>query len=68
MLGRKKKKKIIEKGPWRLFNYSKPGEVDIISDDFTHDAILRIDGDFFDLEEKKAYALEIAKRLNAYKE
>lgn len=42
-------------------------EVVIVSDDFTHDAHLKIIGDFKDVDEKKAYAQEIAKRLNTFK-
>ena len=36
----------------------------IESDDFTHDAILYVYGDFADIPQQLSYAKEIAKRLN----
>ena len=56
---------IIEKGPWKIFEDNK--KIGIISEDFSHDAILWIDGDFKDYYQKREYALEISKRLNSYK-
>jgi len=36
-----------------------------MSDDFTHDVILRITGDFYSADQRKAYAENLAKKLNA---
>ena len=37
------------------------------SDDFEHDVTLLVRGDFRDVRQKLKYAIEIARRLNAYK-
>ena len=50
-----------DKGPWTV---SPDGSV-IESDDFTHDVQIQIYGDFFDSAQKKMYADNIAKKLNA---
>lgn len=59
---------IREEGTWSVEVYPKPDgtNVYIASDDFHHDVMLRVGGDFADLNQKKAYAEEIAKRLNYY--
>lgn len=59
---------IEERGPWRVATYLFPGgavRVDIQSDDFTHDAVLTVTGDFKTPVQKIAYAEEIARRLNS---
>ena len=57
-----------EEGTWSVKVYPKidSNAVYIASDDFHHDVMLRVSGDFADLNQKKAYAEEIAKRLNYY--
>lgn len=49
-----------DKGPWTV---SADGKL-IISDDFTHDVILTVTGDFFDDVQRKQYADDLASRLN----
>jgi len=45
---------------------SRPQElVQIHDDDFHWDAVLRVSGDFENLEERKRYALAVAQALNA---
>lgn len=55
---------IKEKGPWKIYKDKK--NYGLVSDDFTHDVILWIDGDFRDNKQQRVYANEIAKRLNLY--
>lgn len=50
-----------DKGPWTV---SVDGR-SIESDDFTHDVILRVTGDFYCDEQRKAYADNLAAKLNA---
>ena len=59
---------IREEGTWSVKVYPKTDSnaIYIASDDFHHDVMLRVGGDFVDLNQKKAYAEEIAKRLNYY--
>lgn len=52
---------IVERGPWTASECGRAIE----SDDFTHDALLALSGDFGDDAGRKAYADEIARRLNA---
>ena len=61
---------IREEGTWSVEVYPKPNgnDVYIASDDFHHDVMLKVCGDFADIDQKKAYAEEIAKRLNYYNE
>ncbi|SCU75590.1 hypothetical protein CNECB9_2370164 [Cupriavidus necator] len=56
---------IIESGPWKARHDN--GKVFVESDDFTHDVRLYVNGDFASLEQKLAYAEEIARRLNAWR-
>lgn len=48
-------------GPWTV---SETG-CSIQSDDFTHDVILRVTGDFYDDVQRKAYSDNLAAKLNA---
>ena len=50
-----------DKGPWTVSDDGRAIE----SDDFTHDVILRVAGDFFSDEQRKAYAENLAAKLNA---
>jgi hypothetical protein len=50
-----------DQGPWRV---SADGKA-ISSDDFTHDVILRISGDFYDDAQRKRYSENLAVKLNA---
>ena len=63
---------IEEHGPWEVQTCPSdtPNEYKVViqSDDFTHDVMLIVDGDFRDFEQKREYATEIAKRLNSWKE
>lgn len=56
--------KIVENGPF-VVSGLKSSEIAIQSDDFHHDASLAISGDFESSDQKRAYANEIARRLNA---
>lgn len=49
-----------DKGPWTV---SEDGSA-IESDDFTHDVILRVTGDFYSDEQRKEYADNLAAKLN----
>lgn len=55
--------RVSEKGKWSL--YTHEGKIGVASDDFTHDAILWISGDFADDAQRTRYAKLIAQRLNA---
>lgn len=48
-------------GPWTVSNDGGA----IASDDFTHDVILLVTGDFFSDEQRKAYSENLATKLNA---
>jgi len=50
-----------DKGPWHRDVHGKQ----ISSDDFTHDVVLRISGDFYNEEQRKAYADNLVVKLNA---
>lgn len=50
-----------DKGPWTA---SPDGRM-VQSDDFTHDVILRVSGDFADDEQRRQYSVRIAEKLNA---
>ena len=58
---------IIEASLWEVYVSRTNADVLLFSDDFTHDASLKITGDFGTRERKIEYAHEIAKRLNAWK-
>jgi hypothetical protein len=58
----KKRYRIQENGRWSIYEHEN--EVYVCSDDFTHDVLLRIQGDFRNREEKLTYARGIVKRLN----
>ena len=51
-----------DKGPWTV--ECDDHRVWLQSDDFRHDVILRVDGDFWDMEQKKAYTQLLADKLN----
>jgi hypothetical protein len=50
----------MDKGPWVVIN------ANAVSNDFTHDVVLRITGDFADYDEKLKYANWLVNRLNSY--
>lgn len=60
-----------ENGTWKaICSADSSGDnynVVIQSNDFTHDVMLIVDGDFRDDGQKLKYAEEIARRLNLYK-
>ena len=49
-----------DSGPWTV---SDDGRT-ISSDDFTHDVLLRVSGDFYNDAQRKCYADQLAKILN----
>jgi hypothetical protein len=53
---------VMEAGPWSV---CKKGTY-LQSDDFFHDVILKIDGNFKSDEQKMEYANEMVRRLNSY--
>lgn len=58
---------IQENGPWAAGETGEtPSRTFVESDDFTHDVRLYLNGDFEDNEQRRAYAEEIAQRLNAW--
>jgi hypothetical protein len=58
---------IREAGPWQVYAVAAC-RIGVASEDFTHDAILWVNGNFKDEGQKLAYAEEIARRLNAWQE
>lgn len=56
-----------EDGPWRVAVDEAGKEVYVASNDFTHDFWMQVTGDFACLDDKKAYAAEITRRLNAWR-
>lgn len=53
-----------DRGPWRAEVDPLMGHARIVSDDASHDVVLRVDGNFKTLDEKRAYTEDIARRLN----
>jgi hypothetical protein len=51
---------VIERGPWGPSDDGKA----IYSDDFTHDVMLKVHGDFANDDQRKTYSGELARRLN----
>ena len=49
-----------DKGPWVV----SPDGSSIDSEDFTHDVRLKVTGDFFNSEQRKRYADNLAVKLN----
>ena len=54
---------IEDRGPWNVIDWRST--VAVMSEDFTHDVILEINGDFANLEQKRKYAEGIAHQMNA---
>ena len=54
----------LDAGPWMVFENG----AGVISDDFTHDVILKISGDFADNSDRAAYAEALAAKLNSNNE
>lgn len=62
-----KRLKAQEKGPWKVRKAACLSDGYVLdSGDFTHDVTIRVYGDFATPEQKRAYMLEIARRLNAH--
>lgn len=57
-------KPLSDRGPWRAEVDPLMGHAWIASDDASHDVVLRVDGNFKTLDEKRAYTEDIARRLN----
>jgi hypothetical protein len=51
----------MDRGPW----HASPDRPHVFSDDFTHDVVLRVTGDFADFEDRLAYCEWLASVLNA---
>ena len=62
-----------DKGPWKAWHSGKRGWA-VISEDFTHDVVLYVNGDFASESDKQAYCewlvdqLNMARRLSILKE
>jgi hypothetical protein len=55
---------ISDKGKWSVF-YKENGRPEgVISDDFDHDVVLRVSGDFVDKHERLRYCQWLAAKLN----
>lgn len=55
----------MDKGPWKPF-YRGAGELaGLLSDDFEHDVVLYVNGDFSGPEQFKSYCEWLAGKLNA---
>lgn len=52
----------MDKGPWKTDVWN--GKAVVVSDDFTHDVGLIVDGDFASKEQRMEYARFIAEQLN----
>jgi hypothetical protein len=56
----------MDKGPWKVIPATgMRGGVCVASDDFTHDVLLRINGDFESDTQRLAYADWLAAKLNS---
>lgn len=60
------REKIVDKGPWVLFNSGPPEMklVGVISEDFEHDVVLQVNGDFESLEQRRKYCVWLLSILN----
>lgn len=55
----------MDKGPWTLFYSKSPTDlVGVISDDFEHDVVLHVNGDFATPEDFKKYCEWLRDKLN----
>lgn len=54
----------MDKGPWSLYHDQKGILVGVISEDFEHDVVLRVSGDFTDHAERLSYCEWLARKLN----
>jgi hypothetical protein len=52
-----------DQGPWSVYEHN--GQFSIESQDFRHDVLLRVTGDFFDDTVRREYAQHIVEILNA---
>ena len=53
-----------DKGPWSIYTSQDGTLVGVISDDFEHDVVLRVDGDFEGAAQRLAYCEWLAAKLN----
>jgi len=53
----------VDKGPWRLYG-APDNPIGVISDDFEHDVVLNVSGDFEGIKQKKAYCEWLLIKLN----
>ncbi len=56
-------KNVPDAGPWK-FDFSEKGELALYSDDFNHDVMMRVSGDFGDKRNKEIYGEYICEILN----
>lgn len=54
----------MDKGPWKVGNHNGKEGGSVYSDDFTHDVVLAISGDFEDDHQRIEYAKALCARLN----
>lgn len=52
-----------DKGPWYIRKIGE-GKIEIYSEDFTHDVVLALSGDFEDEDQRIEYASMIARKLS----
>ncbi len=53
-----------DKGPWSTLISETDEIIGILSEDFTHDVLLRVDGDFENDSQKIEYCERLAEKLN----
>lgn len=59
--------KLDDRGPWTVETWKDENgndKVGLFSDDFTHDVVLNITGDFWDNKQRMMYAQQLADRMN----
>jgi hypothetical protein len=58
-----------DRGPWNVWvnteNHPNDKLIGIQSEDFTHDVMLQVTGDFRDEKQKIEYAEELVRKLNS---
>ena len=53
---------VLDKGPWSVVHWGD--KVGLQSDDFMHDVVLYVTGDFYDIEQQLEYARLLAESMN----
>jgi len=55
----------MDKGDWFVFKSSDESVIGLQSNDFKHDVVLKVTGDFSDSEQKEKYCELLADKLNS---